>query len=79
MRHPLYVGWFFAFWATPNMTAAHFFFAAVCSAYILVAIQLEERDLIDSLGKDYEDYRKRVPSLIPGLKRKSASKLATAA
>ena len=79
VRHPLYVGWFFAFWATPNMTAAHFFFAAVCSAYILVAIQLEERDLIDSLGKDYEDYRKRVPSLIPGLKRKSASKLATAA
>jgi protein-S-isoprenylcysteine O-methyltransferase Ste14 len=68
VRHPLYVGWLFAFWATPTMGATHLFFAIMTTAYILVAIQLEERDLVDSLGHDYISYRERVPMLIPLLR-----------
>jgi protein-S-isoprenylcysteine O-methyltransferase Ste14 len=69
VRHPLYVGWFFAFWATPTMTAAHLVFALATTAYILIAIQLEERDLLAVHGRDYAEYRKRVPMLIPRLAR----------
>lgn len=64
VRHPLYVGWFFAFWATPTMTATHLVFALATTAYILIAIQLEERDLVNDLD-GYADYRKRVPMLMP--------------
>jgi protein-S-isoprenylcysteine O-methyltransferase Ste14 len=65
VRHPLYVGWFFAFWMTPTMTLAHLVFAIATSAYILIAIQLEERDLVREFGDTYQDYRRRVPMLVP--------------
>jgi protein-S-isoprenylcysteine O-methyltransferase Ste14 len=66
VRHPLYVGWFLAFWSTPAMTVTHLVFAVATSAYILIAIQLEERDLM-AAHPEYAEYRKQVPMLVPRL------------
>jgi protein-S-isoprenylcysteine O-methyltransferase Ste14 len=65
VRHPLYAGFLIAFWATPTMTVTHLVFASVTAIYIVAAIQLEERDLVDQLGATYRAYQQRVPMLIP--------------
>jgi methanethiol S-methyltransferase len=65
VRHPIYVGWLCIFWATPRMTVAHLVFAVATTAYILLAIQWEERDLLHAHGKAYQRYREQVPKLIP--------------
>jgi protein-S-isoprenylcysteine O-methyltransferase Ste14 len=65
IRHPLYVGWFVTFWATPDMTYGHFLIAAVTTGYILVAIVFEERDLSTLLGDDYREWRNSTPKFVP--------------
>ncbi len=78
VRHPLYLGFILGFWATPVMTVAHLVFALATTAYILIAIQLEERDLM-AAHPEYAEYRRRVPMIIPFIGRRKVREVSAAA
>lgn len=71
VRHPIYAGFFLAFWATPQMSFGHLLLAVGMSAYMLVGIRHEERDMVSLFGSDYENYKSRVGMLTPRFRRSS--------
>jgi len=73
LRHPLYLGWFVTFWATPTMTVGHLLFAMGMSAYILLAIPLEERDLQSLHGESYRRWRESTPAFVPRVRSKQST------
>lgn len=81
LRHPIMLGFFIAFWATPEMSVGHLLFAVGASGYIVVGVALEERDLVRAFGDRYQAYRQRVPKFIPRLgpgRRREGEGVATA-
>jgi len=71
VRHPLYLGFFLGLWATPDLTYSHALLAAAFTAYIVIGISYEERDLIAEFGDRYHEYQRRVGAFLPGIGKKS--------
>ena len=65
VRHPLQLGFLIGLWSTPTMSATHFMLSGLMSIYIFIGLHFEEKDLVDTLGQDYEEYRKRVRMILP--------------
>jgi protein-S-isoprenylcysteine O-methyltransferase Ste14 len=78
VRHPLYLGFMIAFWAAPTMSITRLVFAIATTAYMLIAIQFEEHDLVHEHGASYETYRRTVPMIIPGMKARGETGEASA-
>ena len=77
VRHPLMLGLLIAFWAAPTMSLGHLLFAAMTTAYVLIAVKfLEERDLVAQFGETYRDYQHRVPMILPIPKRAGGARQA---
>lgn len=72
IRHPLYVGWFLTFWATPSMSVGHLIYAVGMTTYIAIAIPFEEQDLVDAMGESYKKYMNDVPRFIPRFTKRAA-------
>ena len=72
VRHPLMLGFMVAFWAAPTMTQGRLLFASVTTVYILIAVRIEERDLVAILADAYRDYQRRTPGLLPSLRKVGA-------
>jgi methanethiol S-methyltransferase len=78
VRHPLMVGFLIVFWAAPDMSAGRLLFVAGATGYILVAVRLEERDLVRQLGEPYREYAARVPRFVPRAPRRRGARHAPA-
>ncbi len=70
VRHPIYLGFFIALWATPHMSLGHLILSAGLTVYLLIGATFEERDLVDQFGTTYIEYQARVSMIVPGLGRK---------